>query len=64
VVSFVSMLLASKVGELAALRLHATETLLLLSIGIVMLVETAKPAHKPAKIPAESYPQAQPAAAS
>lgn len=64
VVSFASMLLASKVGEFAALRLHATETLLLLSIGIVMLVETAKPATAPAKVPAESYPQAQPATAS
>jgi hypothetical protein len=39
VISFVSMLLASHVGEVEALRLHATENLLLQSIGIVMLVE-------------------------
>ncbi|WP_315831677.1 hypothetical protein [Bradyrhizobium prioriisuperbiae] len=67
-VSFVSMLLASKVGEFAALRLHATETLLLLSIGIVMLVETAKPAAEPTpervRVPAETFPQAQPSTAS
>ncbi len=48
VVSFVSMVFAAKVGEPAALRLHATELLLLLSIAIVMLVETARPAAKPA----------------
>jgi hypothetical protein len=50
-VSFGSMVFAAKVGELAALRLHATETLLLLSIAIVMLVETARPARKAADQP-------------
>ena len=38
-ISFASMLFAAKVGEPEALQLHATETLLLQSIGIVMLVE-------------------------
>ena len=48
VVSFASMILASKVGEAAALRLHATELLLLLSIAIVMLVETSRGVARPA----------------
>lgn len=54
-VSFVSMLLAAKVGEIPALRLHASELLLLLSIGIVMLIETAPPAAKAAPV-AEAAP--------
>jgi hypothetical protein len=39
IISFVSMVLASQVGEAAALRLHATELLMLLGTAIVMLVE-------------------------
>ena len=39
VISFVSMLMASQVGETAALRLHATELLMLLGTAIVMLFE-------------------------
>jgi hypothetical protein len=39
VISFASMLLASAVGEAGALRLHATELLMLLGTAIVMLVE-------------------------
>jgi hypothetical protein len=38
-ISFASMLMASQVGETAALRLHATELLMLLGTGIVLLVE-------------------------
>ena len=38
-ISFASMVLASQVGEIAALRLHATELLLLLGTAIVLLVE-------------------------
>ena len=37
--SFASMMMASQVGETAALRLHATELLLLLGTAIVLLVE-------------------------
>lgn len=48
VVSFVCMILAARVGEATALRLHATELLLMVSIGIVMLVETAP--HTPAVV--------------
>jgi hypothetical protein len=33
------MMMASQVGESAALRLHATELLMLLGTGIVLLVE-------------------------
>ncbi len=39
VISFASMLMASQVGETLALRLHATELLMLLGTGIVLLVE-------------------------
>ena len=39
VISFASMVLASQVGESAALRLHATELLLLLGTAIVLVVE-------------------------
>jgi uncharacterized membrane protein YciS (DUF1049 family) len=39
VISFASMLMASQVGEPAALRLHATELMLLLGTAIVLLVE-------------------------
>jgi len=45
-VSVASMVLTSQVGDVAALRLHATESLLLLSLGIVMLVETDKPVQR------------------
>jgi hypothetical protein len=53
-VSFASMLFAVKVGEANALRLHATELLLLLSIGIVMLVETDLPQTTPVERPTEN----------
>ena len=39
VISFASMMMASMVGETAALRLHATELLMLLGTAIVMLFE-------------------------
>jgi hypothetical protein len=38
-ISFACMVMASQVGETAALRLHATELMLLLGTGIVLLVE-------------------------
>ncbi|PJG55899.1 hypothetical protein CVM73_07045 [Bradyrhizobium forestalis] len=44
-ISFASMVMASKVGEMAALRLHATELLLLLGAAIVVVIE--KPAAAP-----------------
>ncbi len=44
VISFASMVMASQVGETEALRLHATELLMLLGNAIVLLVEPpAKP---------------------
>jgi glucan phosphoethanolaminetransferase (alkaline phosphatase superfamily) len=43
-ISFASMVMASQVGEAAALRLHAAEFLLLLGTAIVMLVE--RPARR------------------
>ena len=43
-ISFASMVMASMVGETAALQLHATELLMLLGTAIVLLVERpAKP---------------------
>jgi hypothetical protein len=45
VISFASMLMASQVGETAALRLHATELMMLLGTAIVLLVE------RPAQVP-------------
>jgi hypothetical protein len=39
VISFASMLMASQVGETAALKLHATELLLLLGTAVVLLIE-------------------------
>lgn len=38
-ISFASMVMASQVGETAALKLHATELLMLLGTAIVLLVE-------------------------
>ena len=38
-ISFVSMLMASKVGEIEALRLHASELLVMIGTGIVMLFD-------------------------
>jgi drug/metabolite transporter (DMT)-like permease len=55
-ISFASMVMASKVGEMAALRLHATELLLLLGAAIVILIErpeaTPQTVETPAEIPA------------
>jgi hypothetical protein len=39
VISFASVILASKVGETEALRMHATELLMMLGTGVVMLFE-------------------------
>ncbi|MEH2561030.1 hypothetical protein [Bradyrhizobium sp. AZCC 2289] len=56
VISFASMVLASQVGETEALRLHATELLMLLGTAIVLLVEPpAKPqAQTQAQVQADS----------
>ena len=42
-ISFAGMVMASQVGEVTALRLHATELMLLLGTAIVLLVE--RPVH-------------------
>ena len=47
VISFASMMMASQVGETQAVRLHATELLMLLGTAIVLLLER----------PAEAVPQ-------
>ena len=43
VISIASMMMASMVGETAALKLHATELLMLLGTAIVMLFEAPRP---------------------
>jgi hypothetical protein len=43
VISFASMMMASSVGETAALKLHATELLMLLGTAIVMVFEAPRP---------------------
>ncbi len=43
VLSFASMVMASQVGEIEALRLHATELLLLVGTAIVLVVERPVP---------------------
>jgi hypothetical protein len=55
-ISFASMVMASKVGEMAALKLHATELLLLLGAAIVLVFE--RPVQTRPAIAAE--PAAQP----
>ena len=54
--SFVLMLMASRVGEAEALRLHATELLMMLGTAIVMLVEG--PATVPAAVAVPATPLA------
>jgi hypothetical protein len=46
VISFASMLMASQVGEMQALRLHATELLMLLGAEFVLLVESPTKPHR------------------
>jgi hypothetical protein len=48
-ISFVSMVMASRVHEIEALRLHATELMLLLGTAIVLLVEG--PAQNAVRVP-------------
>src|ERR1700742_735836 len=48
VISFASMVMASRVGEAAALQLHATELLMLLGTAIVMLCERPARSENPA----------------
>jgi hypothetical protein len=45
-ISFACMLMASQVGEAGALRLHATELLMMLGAAIVLVLE--RPVQKPA----------------
>jgi hypothetical protein len=47
IISFASMMMASRVGEAAALQLHATELLMLLGTGIVMLCERPRRSESP-----------------
>jgi hypothetical protein len=53
VISFASMLMASQVGEMQALRLHATELLMLLGTAIVLLVERPTEPQNDQSIPSD-----------
>ncbi|MBB4368741.1 hypothetical protein GGD63_001520 [Bradyrhizobium sp. cir1] len=57
-ISFASMVMASKVGEMAALRLHATELLLLLGAAIVLVIE--RPEAPPKAVEAAAPPNLEP----
>lgn len=61
-ISMASLIAASKVGELAALRLHASESLLLIGAAILLIVDTdqatvpsSEPAASSAAEPHHSY---------
>ena len=61
-ISFASMVMASQVGETAALRLHATELLLLLGTAIVLVVERpAQPQADAKRWRRRAIPSASPA---
>jgi hypothetical protein len=53
-ISFVSMVMASRVHEIEALRLHATELMMLLGTAIVLLVEEPAKARNASPSPAET----------
>ncbi len=55
-ISMLSLLAASKVGEMAALRLHASESLLLIGAAIILIVDTAKVAKPASEANATNYP--------
>jgi hypothetical protein len=52
-ISFALMLMASRVGEGEALRLHATELLMMLGTAVVLLVERPATAPAVSHVPAE-----------
>lgn len=58
-ISFASMVMASEVAEMAALRLHATELLMLLSAAVVLTIErpAAKARSEIAEAPSLQQPQ-------
>lgn len=60
VISFALMLMASKVGEVEALRLHATELLMFLGTTIVLAVEGPARVPDTSSVPAQPLPLEQP----
>jgi hypothetical protein len=63
VLSFGSMLMASQVGELEALRLHASELLVMIGTGIVMLFDYPAQTHAVVEVPADLPAQESPSSA-
>lgn len=58
-ISFASMVMASKVGEMAALKLHATELLLLLGAAVVLVIERPAQVQRDAAVEPLAQPQPQ-----
>ena len=63
VLSFASMLMASQVGEIEALRLHASELLVVIGTGIVMLFDTPAQTQAVVEVPADLPAQESPSSA-
>jgi hypothetical protein len=59
-ISFALMLMASRVGEIEALRLHATELLMMLGTAIVFAIEGPASVPVAAAVPAEPLPLQEP----
>jgi hypothetical protein len=59
VISFASMILASQVGEAEALRLHASELLVMLGTAVVMMFDRPVQAQAEVAAPSLSLEQAQ-----
>ncbi len=59
VISFASMILASQVGEAEALRLHASELLVMLGTAVVMMFDRPMQTQAEAAAPSLSLEQAQ-----
>lgn len=56
-ISMASLIAASKVNELAALRLHASESLLLIGAAILLIIDTDPAAQRKSEATASAVPQ-------
>ena len=55
-ISMASLIAASKVGEMAALRLHASEALLLIGAAILLIIDTDSAAERKSEIAEAAVP--------
>jgi len=56
-ISMASLIAASKVGEMAALRLHASEALLLIGAAILLIIDTDPAAERKSETASSAVPQ-------